>query len=126
MVLFCIQMIHFQNVVGTNVIIINRRCIYEKRSKNNSWVLGIGGGYYLATKNNQSGNNTRINEFQKDNNHQSTISENVDINNTLIKELYARATNYHVSKKITYDTLNDNQNVLPILNAAKQNIFNED
>lgn len=29
-------------------------------------------------------------------------------------------------KKITYDTLNDNQNVLPILNAAKQNIFNED
>ena len=88
--------------------------------------LGIGGGYYLATKNNQSGNNTRINEFQKDNNHQSTISENVDINNTLIKELYARATNYHVSKKITYDTLNDNQKVLPILNATKQNIFNED
>ncbi|MDY3948143.1 MAG: hypothetical protein SOZ04_02150, partial [Bacilli bacterium] len=83
-------------------------------------------GYYLATKNNQSGNNTGINEFQKDNNHQSTISENVDINNTLIKELYARTTNYHVSKKITYDTLNDNQNVLPILNAAKQNIFNED
>ena len=38
-------MINFQNVVGTNVIIINRRCIYEKRSKNNSWVLGIGGGY---------------------------------------------------------------------------------
>ena len=119
-------MINFQNVVGTNVIIINRRCIYEKRSKNNSWVLGIGGGYYLATKNNQSGNNTGINEFQKDNNHQSTISENVDINNTLIKELYARATNYHVSKKITYDTLNDNQKVLPILNATKQNIFNED
>lgn len=119
-------MINFQNVVGTNVIIINRRSIYEKRSKNNSWVLGIGGGYYLATKNNQSGNNSGINEFQKDNNHQSTISENVDINNTLIKELYARNTNYHVSKKITYDTLNDNQKVLPILNATKQNIFNED
>ena len=88
--------------------------------------LGIGGGYYLATKNNQSSNNPGINESQKDNNHQSTISENIDINSILIKELCARNTNYHVSRKITYDTLTDNQKVLPILNATKQNIFNED
>lgn len=88
--------------------------------------LGIGGGYYLATKNNQSSNNPGINESQKDNDHQSTISENIDINNILIKELCARNTNYHVSRKITYDTLTDNQKVLPILNATKQNIFNED
>lgn len=88
--------------------------------------LGIGGGYYLATKNNQPSNNPGINESQKDNNHQSTISENIDINSILIKELYARNTNYHVFRKITYDTLNDNQKVLPILNATKQNIFNED
>ena len=87
--------------------------------------LGIGGGYYLATKNNQSSNNPGINESQKDNNHQSTISENIDINSILIKELCARNTNYHVSRKITYDTLTDNQKVLPILNATKQNIFNE-
>ena len=88
--------------------------------------LGIGGGYYLATKNNQSSNNPGINESQKDNDHQSTISENIDINSILIKELCARNTNYHVSRKITYDTLTDNQKVLPILNATKQNIFNED
>ena len=88
--------------------------------------LGIGGGYYLATKNNQSSNNPGINEPQKDNNHQSTISENIDINSILIKELYARNTNYHISRKITYDTLTNNQKVLPILNATKQNIFNED
>lgn len=88
--------------------------------------LGIGGGYYLATKNNQPSNNPGINESQKDNNHQSTISENIDINSILIKELYVRNTNYHVFRKITYDTLNDNQKVLPILNATKQNIFNED
>lgn len=88
--------------------------------------LGTGGGYYLATKNNQSSNNPGINESQKDNNHQSTISENIDINSILIKELCARNTNYHVSRKITYDTLTDNQKVLPILNATKQNIFNED
>ena len=88
--------------------------------------LGIGGGYYLATKNNQSSNNPGINESQKDNNHQSTISENIDINSILIKELCARNTNYHVSRKITYDTLTDNQKVLPILNATRQNIFNED
>ena len=88
--------------------------------------LGIGGGYYLATKNNQPSNNPGINESQKDNNHQSTISENIDINSILIKELYARNTNYHVFRKITYDTLNDNQKVLPILNATMQNIFNED
>lgn len=88
--------------------------------------LGIGGGYYLATKNNQSSNNPRINESQKDNDHQSTISENIDINSTLIKELCARNTNYHILRKITYDTLTDNQKVLPILNATKQNIFNED
>ena len=88
--------------------------------------LGIGGGYYLATKNNQSSNNPGINEPQKDNNHQSTISENIDINSALIKELYARNTNYHISRKITYDTLNDNKKVLTILNVTKQNIFNED
>ena len=91
-----------------------------------AFALGIGGGYYLATKNNQSSNNPGINESQKDNDHQSTISENIDINSALIKELYARNTNYHVSRKITYDTLTDNQKVLPILNATKQNIFNED
>ncbi len=91
-----------------------------------AFALGIGGGYYLATKNNQSSNNPGINESQKDNDHQSTISENIDINSALIKELYARNTNYHISKKITYDTLTDNQKVLPILNATKQNIFNED
>lgn len=91
-----------------------------------AFALGIGGGYYLATKNNQSSNNPGINESQKDNDHQSPISENIDINSTLIKELYARNTNYHVSRKITYDTLTDNQKVLPILNATKQNIFNED
>ena len=88
--------------------------------------LGTGGGYYLATKNNQSSNNPGINESQKDNNHQSTISENIDINSILIKELCARNTNYHILRKITYDTLTDNQKVLPILNATKQNIFNED
>ena len=88
--------------------------------------LGIGGGYYLATKNNQSSNNPGINEPQKDNDHQSTISENIDINSALIKELYARNTNYHISRKITYDTLNDNKKVLTILNVTKQNIFNED
>lgn len=91
-----------------------------------AFALGIGGGYYLATKNNQSSNNPGINESQKDNDHQSTISENIDINSALIKELYARNTNYHVLRKITYDTLTDNQKVLPILNATKQNIFNED
>lgn len=90
------------------------------------FALGIGGGYYLATKNNHSSNNSEINEPQKDNDHQSTISENIDINSILIKELCARNTNYHVSRKITYDTLTDNQKVLPILNATKQNIFNED
>ncbi|HCY45004.1 MAG TPA: hypothetical protein DHU33_06230 [Firmicutes bacterium] len=88
--------------------------------------LGIGGGYYLATKNNQSSNNPGINEPQKDNDHQSTISENIDINSALIKELCARNTNYHISRKITYDTLNDNQKVLTILNVTKQHIFNED
>ena len=91
-----------------------------------AFALGIGDGYYLATKNNQSSNNPGINESQKDNDHQSTISENIDINSTLIKELCARNTNYHISRKITYDTLNDNQKVLPILNATRQNIFNED
>ena len=91
-----------------------------------AFALGIGGGYYLATKNNQSSNNPGINESQKDNDHQSTISENIDINSTLIKELCARNTNYHVLRKITYDTLTDNQKVLPILNVTKQNIFNED
>lgn len=91
-----------------------------------AFALGIGGGYYLATKNNQSSNNPGINESQKDNDHQSTISENIDINSALIKELCARNTNYHVLRKITYDTLTDNQKVLPILNATKQNIFNED
>ena len=91
-----------------------------------AFALGIGGGYYLATKNNQSSNNPGINESQKDNDHQSTISENIDINSTLIRELCARNTNYHVLRKITYDTLTDNQKVLSILNATKQNIFNED
>lgn len=91
-----------------------------------AFALGIGGGYYLATKNNQSSNNPGINESQKDNDHQSTISENIDINSNLIKELCARNTNYHVLRKITYDTLTDNQKVLPILNATNQNIFNED
>ena len=91
-----------------------------------AFALGIGGGYYLATKNNQSSNNPGINESQKDNDHQSPISENIDINSTLIKEICARNTNYHILRKITYDTLTDNQKVLPILNATKQNIFNED
>lgn len=88
--------------------------------------LGIGGGYYLATKNNQSSNNPGINEPQKDNKNSQTPAENLDINSALVKELYARNTNYHVSRKITYDTLNDNKKVLTILNVTKQNIFNED
>lgn len=88
--------------------------------------LGIGGGYYLATKNNQSSNNNEINEPQKDNENSPTPAENLDINSALIKELYARSTNYHVSRKITYDTLSDNQKVSQILNLTKQNVFNED
>lgn len=32
-------MVNSQNRVGTNDIIINRRSIYEKGSKNNNWVF---------------------------------------------------------------------------------------
>lgn len=91
-----------------------------------AFALGIGGGYYLATKNNQSSNNNEINEPQKDNENSPTPAENLDINSVLIKELYARNTNYHVSRKITYGTLSDNQKIPQFLNITKQNIFNED
>lgn len=73
--------------------------------------LGIGGGYYLSSKNNQpsNNNNSQIKEPQQDNEEQAPKIENLNINDSLVKDLYSRRTNYHVATKVTYENLNENK-----------------
>ena len=99
--------------------------------------LGTVGGYYLFKMKMDNSNNSSVegdkknNPDEKDNvsskeevNDNTSKDEVLSLTDSTVKELFSRKTNFHISSKVTYDTLSDQKKLGVDLDGLKKRSFN--
>lgn len=99
--------------------------------------LGTVGGYYLFKMKMDNSNNSSVegdkknNPDEKDNvNSKEEVNDNtskdevLSLTDSIVKELFSRKTNFHISSKVTYDTLSDQKKLGVDLDGLKKRSFN--
>ena len=99
--------------------------------------LGTVGGYYLFKMKMDNSNNSSVegdkknNPDEKDNvNSKEEVNDNtskdevLSLTDSTVKELFSRKTNFHISSKVTYDTLSDQKKLGVDLDGLKKRSFN--
>lgn len=99
--------------------------------------LGTVGGYYLFKMKMDNSNNSSVevdkknNSDEKDNvsskeevNDNTSKDEVLSLTDSTVKELFSRKTNFHISSKVTYDTLSDQKKLGVDLDGLKKRSFN--
>ena len=99
--------------------------------------LGTVGGYYLFKMKMDNSNNSSVegdkknNPDEKDNasskeevNDNTSKDEVLSLTDSIVKELFSRKTNFHISSKVTYDTLSDQKKLGVDLDGLKKRSFN--
>lgn len=84
--------------------------------------LGTLGGYYLFKIKSDSNNNSSVNNGNKDTENTSK-EESLSLNDTTVKELYNRKTNFHTSSKVNYDNLSDQKKLSVLLDGLQKKSF---
>ena len=84
--------------------------------------LGTLGGYYLFKIKSDSNNNSSVNNGNKDTENTSK-EESLSLNDTTVKELYSRKTNFHTSSKVNYDNLSDQKKLSVLLDGLQKKSF---
>ena len=84
--------------------------------------LGTLGGYYLFKIKSDSNNNSSVNNGNKDTENTSK-EESLNLNDTTVKELYSRKTNFHTSNKVNYDNLSDQKKLSVLLDGLQKKSF---
>ncbi len=84
--------------------------------------LGTLGGYYLFKIKSDSNNNSSVNNGNKDTENTSK-EESLSLNDTTVKELYSRKTNFHTSSKVNYDNLSDQKKLSVLLDGLQKKRF---
>lgn len=84
--------------------------------------LGTLGGYYLFKIKSDSNNNSSVNNGNKDTENTSK-EESLSLNDTTVKELYSRKTNFHTSSKVNYDNLSDQKKLSVLLDGLQKRSF---
>ena len=99
--------------------------------------LGTVGGYYLFKMKMDNSNNSSVegdkknNPDEKDNvsskeevNDNTSKDEVLSLTDSTVKELFSRKTNFHISSKVTYDTLSDQKKLGVDLDGLNKRSFN--